>query len=58
MVVGVVTTVFVSDSPSVDDDAVKVATICVVAPAGSGPMSAQLIAPSLALSSDAGTDDT
>ncbi len=57
-VVGVVTTPFVRSAPSVSAAPVKVATIVVEAPTGSGPTFVQLIVPSFALSSDAGTDDT
>ena len=57
-VVGAVTTTFVSESPSVLAAAVNVATIVVEAPTGSGPMSAQFSVPSLALSSDAGSEET
>ena len=57
-VVGEVTTTLVRSAPSVSAAPVNVATIVVEAPTGSGPMSAQFSVPSLALLSDAGTDDT
>ena len=54
-VVGLATTVFVASA--VGAAAVNVATICVLAPAASGPMFAQFSVPSLLLSADAGTED-
>ena len=54
--VGLATARFVA--PAVGAAAVNVATICVLAPAASGPMFAQFSVPSLLLSADAGTEDT